>query len=233
MKKFALLCVGVILVFSMAGCGATVDLNTPKSEQLSKQYDFYGDSMNSIRSTMSITPEQADEVFIILTQCGLDGKITNITGGKDSSYNVWYGSNSFAVEMKDGSVSKVTKNLDELYPDKKPHNYLMDQKLKEVNLKNDAGAVVGKYAYISVSNSALESVTSDHIKEFVEAYVSGGNYNWVSIVGTDKTGIQFAGSSNIYGSYGKMNDEYKVVDAYGSVELQQDGTYKLPNFASK
>lgn len=226
----SLLMAGVMLFASACGSSAP---STSKASQLSSQYSFYGDSVTSLRSTMKITPEQADEVFLVLVKCGLNNKITNIVDSSNLNYLVWYGSDSFGVEIKDGAVSKVTKGLDEVYPEEKLHNYLMDKKLKEVEIKNDSGKVTGKYAYIKVSNTVLKGITSDHIKEFIDAYVSGSKYNWVSIVNSDDVGIQFAGSSDIYGSYGKMDNKYKVINAYGSVELQKDGTYKLPDFNSK
>lgn len=71
MKKVLSLVLAATLVASLSACGgALVDLDTPKSDELTAQYDFYPDAMNTIRADMKITPEQADEVFIILTSCG-------------------------------------------------------------------------------------------------------------------------------------------------------------------
>ncbi|MDF1495470.1 hypothetical protein [Caproiciproducens sp. CPB-2] len=122
MKKFVLLCIGFLLVFSLSGCGGSlVDLNTPKSEQLSSKYDFYGDSMNNIRSTMGITPEQADEVFILLADNGLDGKVTSIIKNEQSGepyYNVNWTGNTYRVFLSDGAVSKIedSKTSKVIYP---------------------------------------------------------------------------------------------------------------------
>ena len=72
MKKVLSLVLAAVLAASLSACGgALVDLDTPKSEELTAQYDFYPDAMNTIRADMKITPEQADEVFIVLTSCGL------------------------------------------------------------------------------------------------------------------------------------------------------------------
>ena len=74
-----------------------VDLETPKSAELSAQYDFYSDSMNTIRNRMGITPEQADEVFIALIDSGLDGKITLITkkdNGKSATERIFFTRNT-------------------------------------------------------------------------------------------------------------------------------------------
>ena len=52
--------------------------------------------MNTIRADMKITPEQADEVFIVLTSCGLDSKITSISESK-GAYTVYYGGSSLTL----------------------------------------------------------------------------------------------------------------------------------------
>ena len=91
MKKVLSLVLAAALAASLSACGgALVDLDTPKSEELTAQYDFYPDAMNTIRADMKITPEQADEVFIVLTSCGLDGKITSISES-NGAYTVYYG----------------------------------------------------------------------------------------------------------------------------------------------
>ena len=233
MKRFFCFLMCAALALPLAACGGLfVDLDTSKSVELKEQYDFYGDSVNNIRTSMGITPEQADEVFIVLADCGLNQRITNIIDNKDSSYNVWYGSDYLVTTINNGVVEKVNQNLDELYPTKKLHNYLMDSELKEKSIRNDNGTVVGTYAYISVSNKVLSELTEYNLKKFISERVDGSNYSWISIVATDNTGIQFAGASTVYGSYGKMDDMYKVTEEYGTVELQQDGTYKLPEFVS-
>lgn len=59
MKRFLSLCLAACLALSLAGCGGgLVDLDTPKSEELSAQYDYYADSMNTIRADMKITPNR-------------------------------------------------------------------------------------------------------------------------------------------------------------------------------
>ena len=84
MKKLLSLILVAALVLSLAGCGdVLVDLETPKSAELSAKYDFYSDSMNTIRNRMGITPEQADEVFLALIDSGLDGKVTLVTKKDD------------------------------------------------------------------------------------------------------------------------------------------------------
>ena len=112
MKKVLSLVLAATLVASLSACGgALVDLDTPKSDELTAQYDFYPDAMNTIRADMKITPEQADEVFIVLTSCGLDGKITSISESK-GAYTVYYGGSSLDVTLSDGAVETVYSGRD-------------------------------------------------------------------------------------------------------------------------
>ena len=118
-KKYIIVpALAVTLLFS--GCGTTVDLDTPKSSELSSEYDYYQDSVNSLRGAMGITPEEADEVFIVLSSFGVDDKITQVTknGVKDDVYySVWYGGlNSVKVYLNDNVVSQVLKSGSEIYP---------------------------------------------------------------------------------------------------------------------
>ena len=48
MKRFLFLFLAAGLVLSLAACGAVVDYDTPKSEELSAAYDFYRDSQSSL-----------------------------------------------------------------------------------------------------------------------------------------------------------------------------------------
>lgn len=80
MKRVLSLLLAAGLALSLCVCGdVLVDLDTPKSGELSAQYDFYPDSMNTIRADMQIRPEQADDVFIALVSCGLDGKTSTLS----------------------------------------------------------------------------------------------------------------------------------------------------------
>lgn len=116
MKKVLSFLLAAIIVFALSAC-STVDLNTPKSEELAEKYDYYSDSMNVIRSEMHISPEQADEVFIVLSSVGLDEKITYIFKNADSTYKVWWGLTSVDVTIEDGVVSQIKNGSKSLYPE--------------------------------------------------------------------------------------------------------------------
>lgn len=124
-KRLLFLAVAAALVLGLAGCGGVlVDYDTQKSEELSAQYDFYSDSQRELASGMAITPEQADEVFLVLVSCGMDGKVSGVTrkAGDDGHCTVSaLGTiGTFDVYYTDGVVDRVEKGGQELYPNPEP-----------------------------------------------------------------------------------------------------------------
>lgn len=226
MKKLVSLLIAAGLAVSLAGCGgALVDLNTPKSEELSAQYDYYSDSMNTIRGQMSITPEQADEVFIALVSCGLDGKISTVSesGGV---FKVRWGTNTLEVTMNDdGTVSEISDGKDVLYPDFKQYNFLLDYDVKTADVKSGSGDVIGQRAYISIIKSKLQEVTADNFADFAETVVKDSGYNWFTIKCDDGTGIVFDGSDVTLPVYGALDDDGRISDTIGFIKQGADGVY--------
>ena len=224
-KRFLALLAAVSLAASLSACGGVlVDLDTPKSEELSAQYDFYPDSMNTIRADMGITPEQADEVFIVLASCGLNEKVTSISES-DGVYTVYFGGNSFDVTLSDGVVETVYSGQDMLYPEAVKHNVLMDYDPIVTDLKSGNGDVVGQRAHIRIMKSQLEEITEENFREFAESVVKDSGYNWVSIICDDGTGICFTGSNAIHADYGTIDDDGTVPAPFGSIDLTEGGTY--------
>lgn len=225
MKRFLSLCLAACLALSLVGCGGgLVDLDTPKSEELSAQYDYYADSMNTIRADMKITPEQADEVFIILASCGLDEKITSIyeNGGV---YTVNFGGDSLDVTLNGGAVDTVQQGQDMLYPEFSKHNVLMDYDLIVKDVKSGSGDVIGEYAYIRIMKRQLEEITEENYKEFAESVVKDSGYNWVAILCDDGTGICFPGSMYYVADYGKQDADGSISESYGTITLNESGGY--------
>lgn len=225
MKKVLSLVVAAMLALSLAGCGdVLVDLDTPKAEELSGQYDFYPDSMNTIRAEMGITPEQADEVFIVLVSCGLDEKVTSIFENS-GVYTVNYGGDSLDVTLTDGVVETVCSGQDTLYPEFSKHNVLMDYDLIVKDVKSGTGEKIGEYAYIRVMKSQLEEITEENYKEFAETIVRDSGYNWVAIMCDDGTGICFPGSMYYAAQYGKQDSDGGILEQYGTITLDENGGY--------
>lgn len=229
MKKLVSLLIAAGLAVSLAGCGgALVDLNTPKSEELSAKYDYYSDSMNTIRGQMSITPEQADEVFIALVSCGLDGKISTVSES-DGVYKVRWGTNALEVTMNDdGTVSEIGDGTDILYPEFKQYNFLLDYDVKTADVKSGSGDVIGQYAYISIIKSKLKEVTEDNFIEFVETVVKNDEYkdfNYILIKCDDGTGILFSEKNALINQYGELNDDDMIEKTIGYINQGADGSY--------
>lgn len=226
MKKFLALALAAVLSLSLAGCGdVLVDLDTPKSEELTAQYDFYPDSMNTIRAEMQITPEQADEVFIALVSCGLDGKI-NTVSESDGAYKVRWGTNSLEVTMNDdGTVAEIGDGKDVLYPEYKQYNFLLDCDVKTEDVKSGSGDVIGQRAYISVLKSQLSGLTAENFAEFSETVVKDSGYNYFTVKCDDGTGIVFTGCNVVLIDYGSLDDDMMVSDIVGYIRLNDDGSY--------
>lgn len=226
MKRVLSFVAAALLAVSLSGCGdVLVDLDTPKSAELSAQYDYYADSMNTIRADMGITPEQADEVFIALVSCGLDGNVNSISksGGV---YKVRWGTNTLEVTMNDdGTVAEIGDGKDVLYPEYQQYNFLLDCDVKTADVKSGSGDVIGQRAYISILKSKLEEVTEASYKEFVETVVKDSGYNWFTIKCDDGTGIVFPGSMYYVGDYGKLDDEGAILESYGTITLDENGGY--------
>lgn len=224
MKKLFSLILVVALVLSLAACGdVLVDLETPKSAELSAQYDFYSDSMNTIRNRMGITPEQADDVFIALIDSGLDGKITLITK-KDDGYKVSWGANSLEVVMNDdGTVSEISDGKNILYPEYKQYNFLLDCDVKTADVKSGSGDVIGQRAFVSVLKSQLVELTAENFAEFAETVVKDSGYNYFTIKCDDGTGIVFPGSTYYVSNYCQLNDDGAMLENYGTITLDENG----------
>ena len=226
MKRVLSLILAVGLALSLSACGdVLVDLDTPKSSELSAQYDFYPDSMNTIRADMQITPEQADDVFIALVSCGLDGKISTVSE-TDGVYKVRWGANTLEVTMNDdGTVSEISDGKDVLYPEYKQYNFLLDCDVKTSDVKSGSGDVIGQRAFVSVLKSQLAELTAENFAEFAETVVKDSGYNYFTIKCDDGTGIVFGGSDVTIPVYGTLDDDGRVTDTAGFITRGVDGSY--------
>ena len=115
-RKIIAIILSSALLFS--GCSIFVDVDTPKSSELGQEYSFYQNSVSEIRTKMSVTPEEADEIFIVLTDCGMSNGIDNIIADstKDNSFSVWSSASQYVVTLSGSSVESVSLNGSLLYP---------------------------------------------------------------------------------------------------------------------
>ena len=103
-------------------------------------------------------------------------------------------------------------------------NPLMKAKLQTDDVLSGSGANIGTYAYIKISKDDLEGITFEEYKEFIEERVSS-DYNWVSIICTDGTGIVFPGGDATLSYYGKFDADDTMGEVYGYIGMP-DGTYQ-------
>lgn len=115
MKKLCFIA-ALLLCFSLCSCGVLVDTNTPKSAELSEKYSFYENSVASIRGGCNVSPEEADEIFLVLVNdCGIDKEMT-VTPYANAPYSVKYGSKTLSMTLDGSSVSEVFDGESQIYP---------------------------------------------------------------------------------------------------------------------
>ena len=169
MKQLLSLVLAFGLIFSLAACGVLVSYDTPKSEELSAAYDFYSDSQRSLASGMAITPEQADDVFMVLVSCGMNGKVSDVTRkwGDDGHCTVTADFSKYDVYYTDGVVDRVEKSGKELYP-----NPEIDEPLEQPEEVEPEPEKV--YEYDALQNIFM-AVTADTTIEELWALISENN----------------------------------------------------------
>lgn len=118
----------IILCFILCSCGIFVDTNTPKSEELSKKYSFYETSVTSIRTTCNVTPEEADEIFLVLVNdCSVDKNIS-VTSHVNAPYSVKYGTTMLSMTLDGNTVSEVSNGKDQIFPAKSVDTSISEEK---------------------------------------------------------------------------------------------------------
>lgn len=115
MKKLCFI-TALLLCFSLCSCGGLVDTNTPKSAELSEKYSFYENSVAAIRGGCNVSPEEADEIFLVLVNdCGVDKEVT-VTPYVNAPYSVEYGSKTLSMTLDGSTVSEVFDGDEQIFP---------------------------------------------------------------------------------------------------------------------
>ena len=133
MKKSICAIVCFSLALSLTACangtmtnqGVDSNIEAPatptKSDELNDKYDFYKGTVKDIVKTMKVSDGQADEIFQILVNCGLNQKPTYIIGS-NGSYTVDFGkigegvTNLYVKVDDNGIVTEVKDGLTIVYP---------------------------------------------------------------------------------------------------------------------
>lgn len=228
MKKIIVFLFASLLVVSMTACGALVDLDTPKSADLKTEYVYYEKSVSNIRNTMEVSPEESDEIFLILLDCGVEDEINYVyvKSADDGTYSAWSAGKEYVVALDGATVSSVYFGKDQLFPENFHHNDLLDfEPLVEDVLNGTGDTVLGQYAYITLTDDQLKEMTAENLKEFADIVVDGSGYNWVSIKTYSGNGICFSGSDVSMAIYGKLDKDGSVVETQGLWVRDSDGNY--------
>ena len=227
MKKISFLAVATAVMLTLNACSGGGVNTSDLSENLKAEYEFYEDSIGTIKSAMGLSQEEADSVFTILvTECGVDEKTQYVfKGNGDNVYTVWAGLLQLEVTLKDNAVDTVMQGTEQIYP-AVHKNPLTQAKVKTADVMNGFGTdEIGERAYIEISKEDLQNVTQEDFKEFADTVVKDSGYNYFTVICNDGTGVFFGGSGIIIVSYGKLNDEGMLEETVGDILLQDNGEY--------
>lgn len=227
MKKISFLAVATAVMLTLNACSGGGVNTSDLSENLKAEYEFYEDSIGTIKSAMGLSQEEADSVFTILvTECGVEEKTQYVfKGNGDNVYTVWAGLLQLEVTLKDNAVDTVMQGTEQIYP-AVHKNPLTQAKVKTADVMNGFGTdEIGERAYIEISKEDLQNVTQEDFKEFADTVVKDSGYNYFTVICNDGTGVFFGGSGIIIVSYGKLNDEGMLEETVGDILLQDNGEY--------
>lgn len=91
----------------LTSCGGSP--SSEKSAELSEKYDFYKESVKSIRNVCNVTPEEADEIFLILVDnCSMTNQINSVFENYDGTFSINTSEKKYTVTLENGVVSTVT-----------------------------------------------------------------------------------------------------------------------------
>lgn len=97
-------------------------------------------------------------------------------------------------------------------------------------LNGSGNEVIGQRAYIIFPKSALSEITADAFTQFVNSNVKDNGYNWFSIICDDGTGINFAGNTYSFATYGIMDNNGCIAKPIGYITITENGcTYETAN----
>lgn len=120
MRRKFIYCLIFSVLSIMVFCSCKNIESTYKSIYADK-YDFYDDSVQKLKNSMNISDKQADKMFGILLQCGIDSEITYLFKYTDSYsgtyYKIWCGLNCLEIYLENDEVDKIIKDKDIIYSD--------------------------------------------------------------------------------------------------------------------
>lgn len=198
MKKISFLAVAIAVMLMLNACSGGAD-TSGLSENLKAEYEFYEDSIGTIKSTMGLSQEEADSVFTILvTECGVDEKTQYVfKGNGDNVYTVWAGLLQLEVTLKDNAVDTVMQGTEQIYP------------AVHTQIDNEAGTTSDKEKITELSGHELITIDGHPV---LYDYLSTAHKVWDEYADGR---IDFADD---YSDDYKAGKTVLVVDAYTAIE---------------
>lgn len=156
-------------IFSESSAGKP---NKSKSDELKEKYNFYEKTVKEIIKQMKVTQEQADEIFIILVDCGLNQEPTYIIGSNDS-YTVDFGKigegvTNLYVKTEKGVVTEVKDGLTIVYPTELTDDYIINNVTSLIESLN-AGSSRTDY---ETAQTSFDKLTGSQQKKIPEDLVA-------------------------------------------------------------
>lgn len=105
-KKFIVLLLSLSLLLN--GCGNTA--TSKRATELTSKYEYYQESVDNIQNNMNVDPDQADDIFLILVDCGVSDLINYVFKNNDNTFSVWSSGKKYSVTLSDGVISTVFTN---------------------------------------------------------------------------------------------------------------------------
>jgi len=160
-------------ILFLSGCSsAFVDLNTPKSSELKEKYSFYQKSVDNIRTTMKVTPEEADEIFTIMCDSGVSNEMNYVTANSDGTFAVWSSGDKYTVTLDNAAVDTVISGGKTLYPAQEETSGTVlanETKLTDKQVKKELKSSIEYYNDTVTSIIPLYAKKED--KEKVKSYL--------------------------------------------------------------
>lgn len=117
MKRKIIILLFALQIASIGGCGNSALEKTEQYNELNESFSFYTQSTNKIMDTMKVTPEQANHIFKILTEVGMDDEIFAITKNVvDEGFTVTSKIKTYSVYLNDGVLDQIKISTGIVYP---------------------------------------------------------------------------------------------------------------------
>ncbi|MDI9498263.1 MAG: hypothetical protein QM270_07250 [Bacillota bacterium] len=108
---------------------------------------------------------------------------------------------------------------------KAPRNPLDFYSVRQRDVKNGLGEVIGTRGYIYISPLDFERTTPEMLADYAKRVIKGSGHKWFTITISNGYGLSFPGSMIEIGSYGKIDYE-GIVQKEEVAYILKDDTYE-------